>query len=136
MDIIRERLDLPLKGYKTDKRIQEIDLGEWDGLTHDEARALDPKLFDKRDKDKWNVRVPGGEFDEDVAARAESWVKSLKRDTFAVSHGAFTRIRRGLFLGLSAAEMSALDEPQGVVFRARGQRRKSTTSHRRNRGRQ
>ena len=43
MEIIRERLDLPLKSYKTDKRIQEIDLGEWDGLTHDEARALDPK---------------------------------------------------------------------------------------------
>jgi broad specificity phosphatase PhoE len=120
MEIIRERLDLPLKGYKTDKRIQEIDLGEWDGLTHDEARALDPKLFDKRDKDKWNVRVPGGESYEDVADRAERWVKSLKRDTFAVSHGAFTRILRGLFEGLSAAEMSALDEPQGVVFRARG----------------
>jgi broad specificity phosphatase PhoE len=120
MEIIRERLDLPLKGYKTDKRIQEIDLGEWDGLTHDEARALDPKLFDKRDKNKWDVRVPGGESYEDVADRAERWVKSLKRDTFAVSHGAFTRILRGLFEGLSAAEMSALDEPQGVVFRARG----------------
>jgi broad specificity phosphatase PhoE len=120
MEIIREHLGLPPKGFKTDKRIEEIDLGKWDGLTHDEARALDPKLFDKREKDKWNVRVPGGESYADVADRAERWVKSLKRDTFAVSHGAFTRILRGLFLGLSAAEMSALDEPQGVVFRVRG----------------
>jgi broad specificity phosphatase PhoE len=55
-----------------------------------------------------------------VAARAEDWVKSLSRDTFAVSHGAYTRILRGLFLGLSTTEMSALDEPQGVVFRVQG----------------
>jgi broad specificity phosphatase PhoE len=120
MEIIRERLGLPPKDFKTDKRIEEIDLGKWDGLTHDEARALDPKLFDKREKDKWNVHVPGGESYADVADRAERWVRSLKRDTFAVSHGAFTRILRGLFLGLSAAHMSALDEPQGVVFRVRG----------------
>jgi len=120
MEIVRGHLHLPLKGYKTDKRIEEIDLGTWDGLTHKEARALDPKTFDKREKDKWNVRVPGGESYADVADRAERWVKSLKQDTFAISHGAFTRILRGLFLGLSAEEMSALDEPQGVVFRVRG----------------
>jgi probable phosphoglycerate mutase len=120
MEIVRTHLHLPPKGYKTDKRIEEIDLGVWDGLTHKEARALDPKMFDKRDNDKWNVRVPGGESYADVADRAERWVKSLKHDTFAISHGAFTRILRGLFLGLSAQEMSALDEPQGVVFRVRG----------------
>jgi len=122
MEIVRTHLRLPPKGYKTDKRIEEIDLGTWDGLTHKEARALDPKMFDKREKDKWNVRVPGGESYADVADRAERWVKSLKKDTFAISHGAFTRILRGLFLGLSAEEMSALDEPQGVVFRVRGDR--------------
>jgi probable phosphoglycerate mutase len=64
--------------------------------------------------------VPGGESYADVADRAERWIKSLKADTFAISHGAFTRILRGLFEGLNAAEMSALDEPQGVVFRVRG----------------
>ncbi|HEX4295636.1 MAG TPA: histidine phosphatase family protein [Rhizomicrobium sp.] len=120
MEIVRTHLHLPPKGYKTDKRIEEIDLGVWDGLTHEEARALDPKAFDRREKDKWNVRVPGGEDYADVADRAERWVKSIKHDTFAISHGAFTRILRGLFLGLSAEEMSALDEPQGVVFRVRG----------------
>ena len=33
---------------------------------------------------------------------------------------AFTRILRGLFLGLDAQAMSDLDEPQGVVFRVTG----------------
>ncbi|MEI9929363.1 MAG: histidine phosphatase family protein [Rhizomicrobium sp.] len=120
MMLIRDHLGLSIDDFKTDRRLSEIDLGLWDGLTHKEARKLDPTLFDKREADKWNTRVPGGEDYADVAARAEAWIKSLKHDTFAISHGAFTRILRGLFEGLSAAEMSALDEPQGVVFRVRG----------------
>ena len=119
MEIARETLGLPREGYTIDARIEEINLGEWDQLTDVEARARDPALFDARAADKWHVRVPGGENYAEVAKRAEDWVGSLVRDTFAVSHGAFTRILRGLFLGLDAAEMSALDEPQGVVFRIR-----------------
>lgn len=119
MEIARETLGLPREGYATDARIEEIDLGEWDQLTTDQARARDPALFDARAADKWHVHVPGGENYAEVASRAEDWVSSLVTDTFAVSHGAFTRILRGLFLGLSAEQMSALGEPQGVVFRIR-----------------
>ncbi|HEX4178649.1 MAG TPA: histidine phosphatase family protein, partial [Rhizomicrobium sp.] len=120
MEIARGVLELPLAGYTTDPRIQEIDLGRWDQLTDQEARALDPAYFDRRAADKWNVPALGGENYEEVAARLTSWIASLKTDTFAVSHGAATRILRGLFAGLDAAHMSALDEPQGVVFRVRG----------------
>jgi probable phosphoglycerate mutase len=120
MEIVRDGLGLPRDGYATDDRLMEIDLGQWDGLTDEEAKALDPAKFYERGNDKWNVRVPGGENYEDVAARAESWVRDLKADTFAVAHGAFTRILRGLFAGSTWRQMSNLDEPQGVVFRVRG----------------
>ncbi|HEY5336680.1 MAG TPA: histidine phosphatase family protein [Rhizomicrobium sp.] len=121
MKIIRGALDLPQDGFTTDPRIQEINLGSWDGLTDAQAKGLDPAMFEKRGADKWNVRVPGGgENYADVAKRAEDWVGDLKTDTFAVSHGAFTRILRGLFLGLEWKAMSDLDEQQGVVFRVRG----------------
>jgi len=120
MELIREALDLPVKRYTTDARLQEIDLGEWDGLTDAEARARDPVLFEKRGSDKWDVRVPGGENYADVAARAERWIADLAADTFAVSHGAFTRILRGLFQGLTWKAMSDLDERQGVLFCVRG----------------
>lgn len=119
MEIIRSVLGLPQHGYTTDARLQEIDLGIWDGRTDDEARALDPAMFEKRGNDKWDVRVPGGENYADVAARAESWIADLKTDTFAVSHGAFTRILRGLFAGLGWKQISDLDEKQGVLFRVR-----------------
>jgi broad specificity phosphatase PhoE len=120
MEIAREVLELPPGNYTTDSRIQEIDLGLWDQLTQTEARALDPVYYDRRAADKWNVPALGGEDYEDVANRLTAWMGDLKADTFAVSHGATTRILRGLFLGLNAAQMSALDEPQGVVFRVRG----------------
>lgn len=119
MQIVLDRLDLP-PVYKKEPRIEEIDLGIWDGLTHEEARALDPVFYDRRDRDKWNNRVPEGESYADVAGRATRWIGSLKHDTFAISHGAFTRILRGLFKSLSPQEMSDLDEPQGTVFRVRG----------------
>jgi probable phosphoglycerate mutase len=121
MEIVREVAGLTPRGYRIDERLKEINLGLWDQLTDDEARALDPALFAARAADKWNVRVPGGENYAEVAARAESWIADVKTDTFAVSHGAFTRILRGLFAGLDGQGMSALDEPQGVVFRVRGQ---------------
>lgn len=121
MDIIREGVGLPLVGYMTDARLLEINLGAWDGLTAEEARALDPAAFAARGNDKWNVRVPGGgENYDDVAKRAENFVDDLTADSFAVSHGAFTRILRGLFQGLDWKQMSDLDEPQGCLFRVRG----------------
>jgi probable phosphoglycerate mutase len=120
MEIARAGLELPREGYAIEPRIQEIDLGRWDQLTEEEARALDPAYYDRRARDKWNVPALGGESYADVAARLTDWLGDLKTDTFAVSHGAATRILRGLLLGLDGQQMSALSEPQGVVFRVRG----------------
>jgi probable phosphoglycerate mutase len=120
MKIVLGVLELPIDGFSTDSRLQEIDLGRWDGLTDDEARALDPAMFERRGNDKWDVRVSGGENYADVARRAESWIGDLRADSFAVSHGAFTRILRGLFAGMSWQQMSRLDEDQGVLFRVSG----------------
>ena len=120
MTIARTTMGLPADGFATDNRLKEIDLGVWDQLTDEEARALSPTLFEQRGNDKWHVRVPQGENYAEVASRVSDWVRELKTDTIAVSHGATTRILRGLLAGLGWREMSALDEPQGVVFRVRG----------------
>jgi broad specificity phosphatase PhoE len=120
MELVLETLEIPLERFVIDARLAEINLGAWDGLTHQEARALDPAAYTKRESDKWDVRVPGGgENYADVAARVADWISGLSRDTFAVSHGALTRILRGLLCGLNWQQMSDLDEPQGCVFRVR-----------------
>jgi probable phosphoglycerate mutase len=121
MSIALSTCGLPADAYTIEERIVEIDLGLWDGLTKAEARALDPAAYDAREADKWNVRDPGSrENYSDVAKRAEGWIGDLAADTFAISHGAFTRILRGLFAGMAWRQMSDLDEPQGCVFRVRG----------------
>ncbi len=120
MRIARETMGLPPDGFATDDRLMEINLGLWDQLTDQQARALDAARFEARNADKWHVRVPEGESYADVAGRISDWVRGLKTNTFAVSHGATTRILRGLLTGLDWRAMSALDEPQGVVFRVRG----------------
>src|SRR5438045_3203238 len=61
MEIARQVLELPPEGYAIEPRIREIDLGQWDQLTVEEARALDPAYYDQRAGDKWHVRALGGE---------------------------------------------------------------------------
>ena len=120
MEIILDVLHRP-RAYETDPRLMEIDLGAWSGLTDDEARALDPKMWDARIHDKWNIRVPGGgENYAMVADRIRSWVTDVHTDTVAISHGAYCRIFRGLFGGLTPQQMSDLDEPQDSVFEFHG----------------
>jgi probable phosphoglycerate mutase len=120
MELVLDSLHLP-PVYDTDPRLMEIDLGDWSGLTDAEACARDPQMWERRINDKWNVRVPGGgENYAMVATRLTQWAGELDRDTVAISHGAATRILRGLFLGLSWKEMSDLDEPQDCLFRYRG----------------
>jgi len=120
MEIIRHALGLPRDGYAVDDRLKEINYGIWEGHPRNNVRVLDPAVYDARERDKWNVPAPGGESYADVARRAESWIASLRTDTFSVSHGAFLRVLRGVILGLDAEGISKLDEPQGVVFRLRG----------------
>ena len=119
-EIVRESLGLPRDGYAVDDRLQEMNHGIWEGHPRNDARTLDPAAYDARLRDKWNVPIPGGESYLDVAKRAQSWICDLSVDTFSVSHGAFIKILRGLFAGLDWRETSALDEPQGVLFRLRG----------------
>jgi probable phosphoglycerate mutase len=120
MALARAAMGLAPQDFTTDERLREIDLGDWDQLTDAQARARDPALFAARGNDKWHVRVPGGENYAEVAARISSWLRDVSGDTIAISHGATTRILRGLLGGLDWRAMSALDEPQGVVFRVRG----------------
>jgi probable phosphoglycerate mutase len=120
MRIAREVMGLAPGDFSTDNRLKEINLGVWDQLTDAEARRQSPVLFEQRGEDKWHVRVPGGENYAEVAARVSDWLAELKTDTVAISHGATTRILRGLLAGVDWRAMNGLDEPQGVVFRVRG----------------
>lgn len=116
MEIILATLRLPLE-YTLDKRLVEMDLGEWTGRLDDEVMQDDRVRWDERESDKWNIPIPGGESYAMIAERVTDWFLSLTGECVVVSHGGFGRILRGLYGGLTWQEISALDEPQDSVFR-------------------
>jgi broad specificity phosphatase PhoE len=52
-----------------EKRFQEMDYGKWEGLTYDEARSLDARLYRHWENDPATVAPPEGESGEQVATR-------------------------------------------------------------------
>lgn len=117
MEIVLGVLGLPADRYTSDERLLEVDYGEWSGRYIPDIEANDRERWEARERDKWSVPAPGGESYAMVAVRAASWFSDLRQETVVIGHGAFGRILRGLYQGLSWEAMSTMDEPQGVVFR-------------------
>ena len=57
-----------------------------------------------------------------VAARQRSWLDEQAEgsELVVVGHGLSGRVLRGLYAGLTQAEIMASHEPQGIVFRLTG----------------
>jgi probable phosphoglycerate mutase len=118
-EIVAARLAVDPASIGLEPRLVEIGFGRWEGLTRAEIEARDPTLWQARLADKWDFVIPGGESYAMVAARARAWLAEQRPEApvVAVCHGAFGRILRGLYLGASAEEIFALDEPQDALFR-------------------
>lgn len=77
---------------RPDARLREVDLGEWQGLTRDEAQAWDPDRFAAYREDWHTVPTPSGESRNDLKARVRAAFDDLTArhggQTLAlVSHG-------------------------------------------------
>jgi len=115
--IIRTELRRPALPIETDARLREIAFGAWEGLTVEEIKGRDPADWARRVADRWHDAAPGGESYEAVAARVGAWLGEARGTLLVVTHGAVDRILRGLYAGLSPAEICALPEPQDEIFR-------------------
>jgi probable phosphoglycerate mutase len=69
--------------------------------------------------DRWNIPVPGGECFADIAVRVGAWLEDMGEGetTLAISHGAASRVIRGVYGRMAPAATMALPEPQDRVFR-------------------
>lgn len=69
--------------------LDEIDVGEWEGLSFDQIRSKYPQIYDARRED-WSICPPGGESLEAAADRMENALKELigreEHDVLAVTH--------------------------------------------------
>jgi len=116
MELVRGALKLPPDDYSIDDRLREIGYGDWEGSTLKQMQASDPKVFAKRQAEKWTVPPPGGESYAAVQIRMRDWYDSLLVDTVAVAHGGTARalmVALGIETSASAADLTI---EQGAVY--------------------
>ncbi len=105
--VIAEHIEADYHGIAADPRLEEIDVGDWSGLSYDEIGRTHGDFLD-RARGLFTVRPPGGEFYDDIALRLRSWIDDTKHergDRLIVMHGMSSRVLRGILLGLP-------DDPQ------------------------
>lgn len=62
-----------------DARLNEINLGEWEGCSFEEIRTRFPGAFTRRGQDLFHYRPPGGESFEDLFLRAAPFFTDLEK---------------------------------------------------------
>jgi probable phosphoglycerate mutase len=105
-----------------DHRLREMSRGEWDGLTLPEIEARWPGAIAARRLDLWTYIPPGGENYVMATERARLAMDDIgllaaDRPVAVFAHGAIGRVLRGLFLGVSDAEIRTMDQPQDAFYR-------------------
>ena len=87
--------------HDTDRRLREIDVGEWEGQYYLTLFPDIGALVDAEHK-LFKIVAPGGEDYVAVAARLREWLaeQDFAHDMLVISHGMTARVLRGLLLDL------------------------------------
>jgi alpha-ribazole phosphatase len=124
----RESADIVASDVVVDERLGEIDFGELEGLTYEEAAKQYPYVYEQWMERPTEVTFPGGESFEEMRQRVVEAIDRIRADhreqTVAiVSHGGVNRIllaealgieSRNIFhIGQSHAGVNVIDELDG-----------------------
>lgn len=118
--IIAEHFSRDFFEIRTDPRLLEIDVGEWQGRLYDEVVAETGPILSP-DLGIFSVPPPGGEWYPAIAERLAGWLADLDpdRDVLVISHGVTLRVLRGLLAGGVEFEGVPIAEnaSQGTILR-------------------
>ena len=116
--LIAQNLGVEAERIQLETQLSEHDYGDWEGLTNSEIARYFPCELEKREKDKWHYRVPGGESYQLVDQRVREWLALHQTDKLCilVSHDMVSRVMRGIYLGLSEPDTLKLEHPQDQFF--------------------
>lgn len=117
--IIVEHLGRDYFDIRTDPRLLEIDVGEWEGRLYAEIVAEQGPIVCPEQR-LFTTTPPGGETYAEVAARLKGWIADLEpdREVLLISHGMTLRVLRGLLAGggTFGDVIVGPDAPQGTIF--------------------
>ena len=122
--IIAAELGIDPSAIRTDERLREVSLGQWEGHTHAEVEARWPDHIAGSNRYDWFFRSPDGETHDDVARRLGGWLEAhAHHDRLViVTHGIASRVLRGLYGRLSIEDALRSEVSRDAVFRlANGQ---------------
>jgi probable phosphoglycerate mutase len=101
-----------------DDRLSEIHAGDWQGLTHDQIKARWPDRYAEHSHGlELFCNAPNGEGFAKLETRIQSFLSGLNQPSVIFAHGLSGQVLRGTVCGLDRAEMGALSNDQGVVYR-------------------
>ena len=118
MEIVCRALALDPDGYRTDPRLREINVGDYQGrLTREVFGDQGPSAGEPA-QDRWDFLHPGagGESYAMLFARVCEWLEGVEHDTVVTAHGGVMRCLRRHVEGLDADEVFRLDAPQDRVM--------------------
>lgn len=101
---------------RTDDRLREIGVGEWQGLVRDPAWMKGPVEDTPDGPIAYYENAPGGEGFAALEARCRAFLADLKGPSVLVTHGITSRMMRTIVLGRHPSTLSALPGGQGNVF--------------------
>ncbi len=106
---------LPGVALRTDPRLLELGLGDWEGRKTDEVRGKEqpPGVLG------WQFAAPGGEPREGFVGRCRSFLDELDGPVLILTHGLTGRMIRSLWLGGGIEEANDLPGGQGNAFHLR-----------------
>ena len=94
-----------------DRRLREIRLGTWEGMSFDEIRARDGEALDRFRADPIGSRAPGGESVPEVRQRVVASLRAIQR---AFPEGRVAIVSHGL--ALAVLKVTLLELPLETVW--------------------
>jgi probable phosphoglycerate mutase len=122
--IIAAELGFDISAIRSDERLREVSLGQWDGHTRPEVEAGWPESLAGSNRYDWFFRSPDGETHDDVAQRLGGWLEAHTHHDrlVVVTHGIASRVLRGLYGRLSIEDALRSEVARDAIFRlANGQ---------------
>jgi broad specificity phosphatase PhoE/predicted kinase len=101
------------------RALDEIDAGNYEGLTYDEVREQHPAEFAARADDKFRYRYPRGESYADLVVRLETVIVELERQrspVLVVAHQAVLRVLYAYLMGTAQDTCPYLSIPLHTVI--------------------
>jgi len=114
--------EITAKEVSEDEGLKEVNFGIFEGLSRDEARERYPEIFEHREGDKWNFRIPKGESYSDALKRVSPLLsKIIKRGkpVVLVTHATMIKIIVKHLTNMPLEEIEKMRFKPGCVIEVR-----------------